>query len=62
VSPLHLAVLWLRATNQRRRKDERGYTAVEWMVVALGVIVIASIAVVAIQTFVTNKTNELNSP
>ena len=38
-----------------RPKDERGFTAVEWLVVALGVIVIAGIAVAAVQAFVTEQ-------
>jgi Flp pilus assembly pilin Flp len=58
---LQVAITWLRARLARTR-DEHGFTAVEWLVVALGVIVIAGIAVAAVQAFVTNKTNELNSP
>lgn len=42
--------------------DERGFTAVEWLLIALGVITIAGIAVAAIKAYVTGQTNKLGQP
>lgn len=59
-----LWVSWLRATLHPRfaARDERGFTAVEWLFVVLGVIVIAGIAVAAVQAYVTGQTNKLGKP
>lgn len=51
---------WLRAHLPRR--DEDGFTAVEWLVIALGVIAIAGVAVAAVQSYVTSQANKLGSP
>ena len=51
---------WLRARLELR--DERGFTAVEWLLIALGVITIAGIAVAAVQAYVTGQTNKLGDP
>lgn len=53
---------WLQARLQGRFREERGFTAVEWLVVALGVIAIAGIAVAAVKTYVTGQTNKLGQP
>jgi Flp pilus assembly pilin Flp len=53
---------WIRAHLSERRRDERGFTAVEWLLIALGVIVIAGIAVAAIKAYVTGQTNKLGEP
>lgn len=53
-------VMWLRAGIPDR--DERGFTAVEWLFIALGVITIAGIAVAAVQAYVTGQTNQLGNP
>lgn len=48
----------------RRRLDERnedGFTAVEWMVIAVGIIAIAGIAILAVTTFVNNQGSKLNN-
>lgn len=48
----------------RQRLDERnedGFTAVEWMVIAVGIIAIAGIAILAVTTFVNNQGSKLNS-
>lgn len=70
---LKIAMLWLqarwatareatrKATGEARR-DENGFTALEWLVVALGVIAIAGIAVAAVKSYVTGQTNRLGSP
>lgn len=55
-----LLITWLRARLALR--EEGGFTAVEWLLVALGVIGIAGIAVAAVQSYVTSQTNKLGSP
>ncbi len=55
-----LLLTWLRARLALR--EEGGFTAVEWLLVALGVIGIAGIAVAAVQSYVTSQTNKLGSP
>lgn len=61
---LNLALLWLHArwAAARDNRDEAGFTALEWLVVALGVIAIAGIAVAAVKAYVTGQTNKLGSP
>ncbi len=56
---IDVLVCWVRARLARR--DEGGFTAVEWLLVALGVIGIAGIAVAAVQAYVTSQTNKLGS-
>lgn len=55
---------WLRARLASRlaQRDDAGFTAVEWLLIALGVIAIAGIAVAAVQSYVTTQTNKLSSP
>jgi hypothetical protein len=55
-------LLYLRTRMDQAKRDERGFTAVEWLMIALGVIVIAGIAIAAIKTYVTGQTNKLGSP
>ena len=57
-------VTWLRTqlTARAHARDERGFTAVEWLIIALGVITIATVAVAAVQNYVTGQTNKLGSP
>lgn len=55
-------VIWLKARLYERDRDERGFTAIEWLIVALGVIVIAGIAVSAVKAYVTGQTNKLGQP
>ena len=62
---LKIAMLWLHArwaTARQATRDENGFTALEWLVVALGVIAIAGIAVAAVKSYVTGQTNKLGSP
>ena len=56
---LEYAAAWWRERLNARNED--GFTAVEWMVIAVGIIAIAGIAIVAVTTFVTNQGNKLNS-
>ena len=57
---MSILVGWLRARLEQR--NEQGFTAVEWLLIALGVITIAGIAVAAVQAYVTSQTNKLGSP
>lgn len=59
---IRILTIWLRARLSQPQRDERGFTAVEWLLIALGVIVIAGIAVAAIKSYVTGETNKLGEP
>lgn len=59
---IRILVIWLRARLDERERDERGFTAVEWLLVALGVITIAGIAVAAVKAYVSGQTNKLGEP
>jgi len=59
---IRILVIWLRARLNERERDERGFTAVEWLLVALGVITIAGIAVAAVKAYVSGQTNKLGEP
>lgn len=59
---IRILVIWVQARLSGRERDERGFTAVEWLIVALGVIVIAGIAVAAVKTYVEGQTNQLGQP
>jgi Flp pilus assembly pilin Flp len=52
---------WLKVRTDAARHDERGFTAVEWLLIALGVITIAGIAVAAIKAYVESQTNKLGN-
>ncbi|WP_408899823.1 hypothetical protein ACJ5H2_21825 (plasmid) [Nocardioides sp. R1-1] len=56
---LKMAIDYWRARWEVARRDERG-SAPEYLVLLLGIIAIAALAIVAVRTFVTNKGNELN--
>ena len=62
VEEIRILVFWLKARLIERERDERGFTAVEWLLVALGVIAIAGIAVAAVKSYVTAQTNKLGTP
>ncbi len=57
---IRVLVCWIQAKHDQR--DEEGFTAVEWLLVALGVIAIAGIAVAAVQAYVTSQANKLGTP
>lgn len=59
---VRILMIWLRARLVEHKRDERGFTAVEWLLIALGVITIAGIAVAAIKAYVTGQTNKLGQP
>jgi hypothetical protein len=56
---LKMTIDYWRARWEVARRDERG-SAPEYLVLLLGIIVIAGLAILAVRTFVTNKGNELN--
>ena len=59
---IRVLVILLKARLIERERDEGGFTAVEWLLVALGVIAIAGIAVAAVKSYVTAQTNKLGTP
>lgn len=59
---IRILVTWLQARLADRRHDEGGFSAVEWLLIALGVITIAGIAVAAVKSYVEGQTNKLGSP
>ena len=59
---IRILVIWLKARLAERERDERGFTAVEWLLISLGVITIAGIAVAAIRSYVVGETNKLGQP
>jgi len=56
---LNMAIEYWRSRWEVARRDERG-SASEYLVLLLGILAIAALAIVAVRTFVTNKGNELN--
>lgn len=52
---------WIRARYEAARADEAGFTAVEWLFIALGVLTIAGIAVAAVTAYVKNQTSQLGT-
>ncbi|WP_350247771.1 hypothetical protein RBB84_25165 (plasmid) [Rhodococcus sp. D-6] len=57
---LKMAYDYWRSRWEVARRDERGASAPEYLVMLLGILAIAALAIVAVRTFVTNKGNELN--
>jgi hypothetical protein len=62
MTDIRLWALWLHARWTSARDQERGFSAVEWLMLALGVITIAGIAVAAVKAYVTGQTNKLGNP
>lgn len=58
---IRVLVIWLQARINRPHA-ERGFTALEWLLIALGVIAIAGIAVAAVKSYVESQTNKLGQP
>jgi hypothetical protein len=56
---LKMAIEYWRSRWEVARRDERG-SAPEYLVLLLGILAIAALAIIAVRTFVTNKGNELN--
>lgn len=57
-----ILVVWLEASVAHRKRAEGGFTAIEWLMIALGVIVIAGIAIAAVKAYVTGQTAKLGNP
>lgn len=57
---LKMAMDYWNARWELAQRDERGAGAPEYLVLMLGILAIAGLAIVAVRTFVTNKGNELN--
>lgn len=57
---LRMAIEYWRSRWKVAERDERGAGAPEYLVLLLGIIGIAALAIFAVRTFVTNKGNELN--
>ena len=57
---LQMAIAYLRSRWEMAQRDERGASAPEYLVLLLGILAIAALAIIAVKTFVTNKGNELN--
>ena len=56
---LKMAIEYWRSRWDAQR-GERGASAPEYLVLLLGILAIAALAIIAVRTFVTNKGNELN--
>jgi hypothetical protein len=52
---------WFKTRIDAMHHDQGGFTAVEWLLIALGVITIAGIAVAAIKAYVESQTNKLTN-
>jgi Flp pilus assembly pilin Flp len=57
---LKMTVEYWRSRWEVAQRDERGASAPEYLVMLLGIIAIAALAIIAVRTYVTNKGNELN--
>lgn len=57
---LKMAIEYWRSRWEVLQRGERGASAPEYLVLLLGILAIAALAIIAVRTFVTNKGNELN--
>lgn len=57
---LEIAYTFWRARLELALRNERGASAPEYLVLLLGVLVIAGIAVLGVKTFVQGKSDDLN--
>jgi len=57
---LKMAIEYWRSRREVSQRDERGASAPEYLVLLLGILAIAALAIIAVRTFVTNKGKELN--
>lgn len=56
---LKMAYTYWQAKLEQARHDERG-SAPEYLVLLLGILVIAGLVIAGVTTFVNNKSNQLN--
>jgi hypothetical protein len=59
MTELRTAISWLRARISATDRNEDGFGAVEWMLILLGVIAIAGLAVVAVTNYLQQQTGKL---
>lgn len=57
---LEIAYAYWRARLELACRDERGASAPEYLILLLGVLAIAGIAILGVKTFVQGKSDELN--
>lgn len=57
---LQMVLEYWRSRWEVAQRGERGASAPEYLVLLLGILAIAALAIIAVRTFVTNKGNELN--
>ena len=57
---LQMVLEYWRSRWEAAQRGERGASAPEYLVLLLGILAIAALAIIAVRTFVTNKGNELN--
>lgn len=57
---LQMVLEYWRSRWEVAQRDERGASAPEYLVLLLGILAIAALAIIAVRTFVTNKGNQLN--
>jgi len=60
LTQLEIAYTYWRARLELARRGERGASAPEYMVLLLGVLVIAGLAIAGVKAFVQGKSDELN--
>lgn len=68
MTDLEVAVAWVAARHELakqklagKRRDERGVSAVEWLLIIIAAVGICAAVAVAVKTFVDGKTADLNS-
>jgi Flp pilus assembly pilin Flp len=68
MTELEMAVLWVMARHQSatkkllagKERDERGVSAVEWLLIIIAAVGICGAVALAVKTFVDGKTADLN--
>lgn len=60
---VELKTLWtyLQARREVARNDEEGFTTVEWLVIVVGVVAMAILAVAAVRAFFSEKKGEIGT-
>lgn len=60
LTQLQVARAWLSARWELARNDEDGASAVEWLLIIVGVVGLAALAIAAVRTFITEQATKLN--
>lgn len=58
---IRFLVTWIQALNERRRRDERGFSAIEWLLILLAVIAIVGVVVAAVNAYMHRQTDKLDN-